>query len=91
MNDNNNAKLTISNEIIISEIGNDNYVLNIETGKYLKLNNSSMFILNKIKDKKSEDEIVKLIIDEFKINYSQAVSDLKLFIEKATKLKIIKN
>ena len=91
MSKNNNLEFRIYYEVIISEIGDENYVLNIETGKYLKLNNSSMFILNKIKDKKSEDEIVKSIVDEFKINYSEASSDFKLFIKKATSLKIIQD
>ena len=83
-------KYEILNDIIDSEIGGSYYLLNINTGKYLKLNASSMFIYNHVKKRDDDKFIINQIITEFNIPIDQAKKHFNLFISAATKHKIIK-
>jgi len=83
-------KYEILNNIIDSEIGKSFYLLNINTGKYLKLNTSGMFIFNLLKETNESDFIIREIIKKFNLTKDQAEKDFYFFISLATKLKIIK-
>jgi hypothetical protein len=83
-------KYKILNDIIDSEIGDSFYLLNINTGKYLKLNTSGMYIFNLLKETNDSDFIIYRIIQEFNLTKDQAKEDFYLFTSLATKLGIIK-
>ena len=83
-------KYEILNSIIDSEIGESFYLLNINTGKYLKLNTSGMFIFNLLKEANNSDFIICQIIKKFNLTKDQAKKDFYFFISLATKFEIIK-
>lgn len=83
-------KYKILNDIIDSEIGDSFYLLNINTGKYLKLNTSGMYIFNLLKETNDSDFIICQIIEEFNLTKDQAKKDFYLFTSLATKFGIIK-
>lgn len=83
-------KYKILNDIIDSEIGGSYYLLNINTGKYLKLNASSFFIYKHVKKRDDDRYIINQIITKFNLSQDQAKKDFDIFISSAIKLKIIK-
>ena len=83
-------KYEILDNIIDSEIGEAYYLLNINTGKYLKLNASSMFIYNHVKKRDDDKFIINEIISKFNLSKDKAKKDFDVFISKAIKLKIMK-
>lgn len=83
-------KYKIFNDIIDSEIAGSFYLLNIKTGKYLKLNTPSMFIFNSLKADKDNDIIISDIVKKYNLTTDKAKNDFDYFISLATKFEIIK-
>lgn len=83
-------KYKIFNDIIDSEIAGSFYLLNIKTGKYLKLNASSMFIFNLLKAGKDKDFIISEVVKKFNLTIDKVKNDFDYFISLAIKFEIIK-
>ena len=88
---NTNIKYLISENIISAKLDKLFYILNLETGKYLKVNSSSNFIFDCIEDNLSCDEIINSIVQKYNISYELSEKELNLFIDMAKELKLIKN
>ena len=88
---NNNIKYTISDNIIRSKLDKLFYILNLETGKYLKINSSSNFIFDCIENDLCSGEIISSIAQTYNISYELAEKELNLFTDKAIELKLINN
>lgn len=84
-----NIKYTISDNIIRSKLDKLFYILNLETGKYLKINSSSNFIFDCIENNLCCVEIINSIAQTYNISYELAEKELNLFADKAIKLKLI--
>ena len=82
-------KTKISKKIITSTIDDNEYLLNIETGKYIKLNTSAKFILDQLKKDCEYNDVIKLISENFDIPSEQASDDFYHFLNMAKTLKII--
>ena len=82
-------KFKINDEIISTDIEDICYLLNLNTGKYIKLNNSSKFIYKHLKNNLGINEILNLITAKFSVDEINARKDIHLFIDKALKLNII--
>ena len=87
---NSKKKYYIPEEIISSKVDKDFYLLNINTGKYIKLNSSAEFIFKKIEENMDDFEIIDSIVNEFNINIDDARDDYDNFITAGISLKIIK-
>lgn len=85
----NKKKYFIPKEIISSEVDNNFYLLNMNTGKYIKLNPSAKFIYKKIEQNMDDSEIINSIVNEFDINIDDAKKDYLNFITEGISLKII--
>ena len=83
-------KYEILNGIIDSEIGGNFYLLNIDTGKYLKLNASGMFIYSFIKKNHNDEYIINQIVKKYNLSINDAKKDFNLFISLALRFKVIK-
>ena len=81
-------KYVITDTIIESDLGDEFFLLNLETGKYLKLNQSSRFIFYKIKDGLSEENIIHSLNDVYGLKPEEAKLGLNIFLKEATKFKI---
>lgn len=86
---NSKKKYFIPKEIISSEVDENFYLLNMNTGKYIKLNPSAKFIYEKIEKNMSDFEIIDSIVNEFDINIDDARKDYQNFIREGISLKII--
>lgn len=88
---NSNIKYTISDNIVRSKLDKLFYILNLETGKYLKINSSSNFIFDCIEENQCSGEIINSIAQTYNISYELAEKELNLFTDKAIELKLINN
>ena len=79
-------KYEILSGIIDSEIGSNYYLLNIDSGKYLKLNTSGMCIYSFIKEGNDDEYIINQMIKNFNLNKDEATNDFNFFIHSALKL-----
>jgi len=57
--------------------------------KVFSLNEIGAFIYNCLNTKKTTDELLSLILNEFEIDRETALNDLELFISKAVKIGIV--
>ena len=69
---NSNIKYTISDNIVRSKLDKLFYILNLETGKYLKINSSSNFIFDCIEENQCSGEIINSIAQTYNISYELA-------------------
>ena len=83
-------KYEVLNGIIDSDIGGNFYLLNIDTGKYLKLNTSGMFIFSFIKKDYDDEYIINQIVKKYNLSINDAKKDFNHFISLALRFKIIK-
>jgi len=66
------------NRLAISEEG---FIFDPETGDTYTVNFTGLFILNLLKQGKSENEILEKLIEEFDVNEEEAKRDLLDFLE----------
>ncbi len=85
------SKSIIKSEHCIStKIDNNTVLLNLETGKYIKLNHSASVIWEKIESCKSIDHLKKIISNETGILLKDIDSDIESFLMEAEAKKVIK-
>lgn len=72
-------KNKINSSTISTSLGEKTIILNIESGKYYELNNSSSLLWSMIEKGKSDNEIIKKITSTYKINTSDATESLIKF------------
>lgn len=79
----------INPDCLRTDIDNETIILNTTTGKYLKLNSTSKFILDCIEDELDTTKIIKKINEHYTIGELEAKSSLEGFIKIALEKKII--
>ena len=87
---NSEKKYYIPKEIISSEVDKNFYLLNMNTGKYIKLNSSAKFIFKKIEQGMNQPDIIDAIVNVFGESEAKAKADYLDFLSKGISLKIIK-
>ena len=75
----------MGNESVIIELVNN--VVNMD--KVLTLNDLGTFIYTQLKEEKSIEELLTLILTEFDVDRTTAIVDLEEFLKEAEKMKII--
>lgn len=80
-------KYTINNEkVLITELGNEGVLFEIESNKYISLNETLFKILKGIEEELDIESIVKKLCDEYDIQEDLCrteVADALAFLEKA--------
>lgn len=67
-NDNHTMKYTINKEkVLITELGNEGVLFEIETGKYVALNETLFIILKGVEQELNVERIVQNLCDEYAI------------------------
>tara|TARA_B100001093_G_C26184965_1_gene741404 strand:- start:133 stop:411 length:279 start_codon:yes stop_codon:yes gene_type:complete len=85
------SKSVIKSEHCIStKIDNNTVILNLETGKYIKLNQSASIIWEKIETCTSIDHLKKLVSTESGVSLKDIGTDIESFLLKAEVKKMIK-
>lgn len=75
----------MENESILIELVNN--VVNMD--KIITLNELGTFIYAQIKEQKSIDELLQIILTEFEVDRDEAISDLNNFLIEAVNMKIL--
>ena len=70
-------------------INDEGFIFDPLTGESFTVNSTGLFILRKLKEDKSEEEILKGLLDEFNVSKEVAERDLIDFLEKLKSYKII--
>lgn len=83
------SKVSISNNIIISEIASECYLLNLENSKYTRLNKSAKSILYKIRENISSKDIIQYIHRTYGISIEQASNDYYEFVRESIENNIL--
>lgn len=83
------TSFSFNTDCLKTEIDDEIIVLNTNTGKYLKLNSSSKFILNCIENHLGEKEILKKLCSYYNVSESNAELSLKKFVKAALEKNII--
>ena len=78
-----------SKNCISTEMGEDAILLNLETGKYIKLNESALIIWKKIEGKIKISDLKQEVALYFKVESNEISDDIDLFIDEALLKKII--
>ncbi len=80
-----NLYFDISSNLASSKIENELIVLNIDSGKYLQIKGSGVFIWELLEEgKKSEKDILETLIDVFDDDEVVLKNDLNIFLKDAT-------
>lgn len=83
------SKYVVNLDCLRTDIDDESIILNTSTGKYLRLNSTSKFILDCINDNLYESEIIKKINTHYKTNELKARSSLEAFVKIAVEKNII--
>ena len=70
-------------------INDEGFIFNPLTGESWTTNQTGLFILKKLKEGKSQEEIVQLLSQEFEVDIETAQRDLIDFLEKIRSYKLI--
>ncbi len=85
------SKSVVKSEHCIStKMDNSTILLNLETGKYIKLNHSASIIWEKIDTCTSIDHLKKLVSTESTIPMKEIEADIESFLVEAALKKVIK-
>ena len=85
------SKSVIKSEHCIStKIDNNTVILNLETGKYIKLNQSASIIWEKIESSITIDHLKKLVSTESGVPLKDIDADIESFLLEAEIKKVIK-
>mgnify|MGYP001357295597 CR=1 FL=1 len=76
-----NKKFKISNDAIISNMGNHAVLLNLKSGAYFELNEVALFIVENLKKVGNLDKIKSIVIEKFDVQEQKCEDDIKLFLE----------
>ena len=79
-----------SEHCISSKLDNNTILLNLETGKYIKLNHSASIIWEKIGTCTSIDHLKKLVATESGVPMKDIEADIESFLVEAELKKVIK-
>jgi len=71
-------------------LSEEGFVFDPETGNSYVVNQTGMFILTKLKEGKSEEEILRELVDEFEVDEDTARRDITDFLEQLKILGILK-
>ena len=82
-------KFKLNESCIFSDFEEGLLVLNVDTGKYLELNQIAAEIIKYLKENLSSNEIVKKLHESYEQSESEISKQVHTFIDSAQKQKII--
>lgn len=82
-------KFELQNDIIIESLDDKFILLNLNTGKFLEMNNTGYEIFKFIKMQLGYDEIVKKFLEIYSVDTETAEQDINSFIKQLKEKSII--
>ncbi len=79
-----------NNFSLTKEIENGFVIINQDKGTLVTLNEVSFFLWNKLKKPQTANDLVKLLLDSYKVDRQTASKDVKKFLKTSLKSSIIK-
>ena len=79
-----------NNDFLVSELGNEMVVMNIETGDYLGLNEVSSDIWKLLEKPNTPELIISQLLNTYHINREQCEEQTLKFLQKMEEQKMIK-
>ncbi len=80
------SEYKIPETIAVSENG---FMFIPNTGESFMVNKTGRFIINKLKEGKSDQEIIEMMIDEYDVDFETAQRDFDEFITMLSNLKLV--
>lgn len=71
----------LKNDILSSQIGNEIVLLDVASGKYFKIDEIGSSIWEYLKDPKTLEDLVEILMREYDVQKEQCLSDVSKFIE----------
>lgn len=73
----------------LSRLEDETILLNLSSGTYFRVNSVGSFVIEKISDFKSFEEIVNYVSEAFDIDYHDCENDIKSFLTNLKKRELI--
>tara|TARA_B100001057_G_scaffold448435_1_gene488757 strand:- start:3408 stop:3683 length:276 start_codon:yes stop_codon:yes gene_type:complete len=84
-----NKSFKIANDVVISEVDDESILLDLNTGKYFKVNELGSFIINHISEFTSLEILENQIVESFDVTLEKCQDDLLKFIEELQKKNLL--
>lgn len=93
-NNSRNLKIRRNSGFVFKEMGDESVIIElvnnvVNMDKVLTLNTLGTFIYNQLKEEKSIEDLLELILTEFEVERETAIIDLEEFLKMAEEMKII--
>ena len=76
-----NKNFKISDDTVISKMGDHAVLLNLKSGAYFELNEVALCIAENLKNLTTVDKIKSIVIEKFDVEEQECEDDVKLFLE----------
>lgn len=83
-------KYKLNDNIILRRIDDKCWALNIENGNQYRLNDTSYFILDLLRETSTIENIIFIIQNEYKVTREQLIADISLMLQVAINKNILK-
>lgn len=83
-------KYKLNDNIILRRIDDKCWALNIENGNQYRLNDTSYFILDLLREMSTIENIIFIIQNEYKVTREQLIADISLMLQVAINKNILK-
>ena len=80
----------VTDDILIRQIENEAILLHTSTGTYYNLSETSIQFWEALQNKQPLEPVVKQITDEYEVEYSQVIEDLRVFLQDLQKFGIVR-
>ncbi len=74
-------KFKVAEDILFRQVENEAVLLNISTGMYYGLSETSIIFWEALRDQQPLSSALEKITAEYEVEYSQVMDDLKTFLE----------
>ncbi|MBA4853985.1 lasso peptide biosynthesis PqqD family chaperone [Emticicia sp. BO119] len=68
--------------IVVTNLGNEMVMMNLESGNYITLNNLGSIIWEKIKEPIKVSDLINYLLSKYKVTESQCKEETFIFLEK---------
>ena len=79
----------VADDILMSQIENEAILLDLATGTYYNLNQSSIPFWEALQNKQPLEPVVQQILNEYEVEASQVLKDLQIFLQDLLEFGII--
>lgn len=85
-----NTTITRSNDFVFNEIDGEMVMMNIETGKYVSLNQTGKTIWHILEQNKTITQIIEEILAQYDVSQAQCTQEVSHFITQMVEQEVVK-